>query len=383
MEIPLPDVPFVRPVHLDSTRALRRCGSNTSCFITEQESVVDGNRRIERFSGLTLAIYRLREPGESINPSASAIAFLVSHSETEFGTAFQPDNLQIVNVIESPVASTVHLQQTFHGLPLYGGLSSVTIDNEGRIRQVIANPLPGFDPGGITPLLLQPDAITIACQSLKVRGKLLASPDAQLMGYRDRWNEDRLIWRVILVSLDPLGDWEILVDARDGSVLSVNDRTCYEDGTGFVFNPDPLTTAEVEYGGAYVDQDDADLPVLNDQRVEVTLPDIFYDGETYSLLGPWVQIKDFEPPYHLPVQVLTPDGFHFTRSEQGFEEVSVYYHIDQAQRHLRFLGYQQIQDGPIIADAQGLNGLDNSHYLPDINSLAFGEGVWMMRKMPT
>jgi hypothetical protein len=36
--------------------------------------------------------------------------------------------------------------------------------------------------------------------------------------------------------------------------------------TGKVFNPDPLTSANVVYGGAYQDSSDADIVVLNNQR---------------------------------------------------------------------------------------------------------------------
>src|SRR5690606_17752608 len=43
------------------------------------------------------------------------------------------------------------------------------------------------------------------------------------------------------------------------------------DGVGWVFDPDPLTTAGVEYGGEFVDNFDADSEGLTSQLFEVTL----------------------------------------------------------------------------------------------------------------
>ena len=54
-----------------------------------------------------------------------------------------------------------------------------------------------------------------------------------------------------------------------------------------------------------------------------------------------------------------------------------YFHIDQNQRYLQSLGYTGaagIQAGPIQADSDGLDGDDNSYYLPGSNRLAFGHG---------
>ncbi|NNE07592.1 MAG: T9SS type A sorting domain-containing protein, partial [Gemmatimonadetes bacterium] len=51
-----------------------------------------------------------------------------------------------------------------------------------------------------------------------------------------------------------------------------------------------------------------------------------------------------------------------------------YYHIDISQRYLRSLGFTNVVDFSIRVDPHGLNGADNSHYVPSGPRLAFGDG---------
>ncbi|HMS53408.1 MAG TPA: hypothetical protein PKD56_13840, partial [Chitinophagales bacterium] len=63
-------------------------------------------------------------------------------------------------------------------------------------------------------------------------------------------------------------------------------------GTGLVFNPDPLTSANIKnYGtnGKYMDNDDADSPELNAQLQTKTL-DLSFENNIYKLKNNWVEI---------------------------------------------------------------------------------------------
>jgi hypothetical protein len=171
-----------------------------------------------------------------------------------------------------------------------------------------------------------------------------------------------------------LGDWEVFVDAASGSVLRLTDQALYTDGSGHAFDPDPLTTARVAYGGNYSDLSDGDTAELNAQRFLKTLPELTLVGGLYYLRGPWCYIDEFEAPTSAPVSSADPNGFTYTRSQQGFEDVNVYFHIDQSQRYIQALGFNNIQHGPIHIDTHGLNGDDNSHYIPGTNRIAYGEG---------
>ncbi|MBN2009654.1 hypothetical protein JW960_09955 [candidate division KSB1 bacterium] len=81
-----------------------------------------------------------------------------------------------------------------------------------------------------------------------------------------------------------------------------------------------------------------------------------------------------ETPNDIFPELTDKNGFNFTRSEQEFEAVMVYYHIDKSTRRLIELGYDEPSQHQFKADPHGLNGADNSHYMPSQNYVAFGDG---------
>ncbi len=146
-------------------------------------------------------------------------------------------------------------------------------------------------------------------------------------------------------------------------------------GSGLVFDPDPLTTALASYTDpGYADNNDADSPQLNAQRLVRTLPDLSFSGGVYRLTGPFINVIDWDPPSIAPVTSAQPDSFRYTRFHDGFEDVMVYYHTDLSQRWIQSLGFTNIQNTSIGADAHGHNGADNSSYTPSTNRMSFGDG---------
>lgn len=146
-------------------------------------------------------------------------------------------------------------------------------------------------------------------------------------------------------------------------------------GSGFVFDPDPLTTALANYNDpGYGDNNDGDSPQLDAQRFLRSLPNLTFSGGQYRLTGPYVNVLDWDPPTAAPVTATHPDSFRFRRSASGFEDVMVYHHIDKSQRYMQSLGFLNIQNTSIGADPHGLNGTDNSAFYPSTNRLTFGEG---------
>lgn len=149
--------------------------------------------------------------------------------------------------------------------------------------------------------------------------------------------------------------------------------------TGYIFDPDPLTTARATYGSAgFSDNNDSTSVQLDSQRILVPLKDLKFQDGRYFLEGPFVKITDWDAPYKVVASSADPDSFRFNRFDDGFEDVMVYYHIDSSQRYLQKLGFYIPtllgHNLPIQADAHGANGADNSYYLPSTNMLSFGEG---------
>jgi len=144
-------------------------------------------------------------------------------------------------------------------------------------------------------------------------------------------------------------------------------------GTGMVFNPDPLTTAGVSYGGAYIDNADADSDALNEQRVLVNL-DIEVENGQYVLKNDIVSVENLEDPFNDPA-TSTDGNFDFTRSQSGFEEVMVLYHVTTIQKYIQSLGFDDLCSArPLSIDAHGTED-DNSFYRYGSNpSIILGDG---------
>ncbi|MBD3165465.1 T9SS type A sorting domain-containing protein [bacterium] len=354
--------PADKPVHLQSDQALMR-----------PDAVKIGNKRVSTETGVTYAWYRLNIPTSSLNPEDAAREFLLGHAD-EFGGIGAVSGLETIAVKENPWSRHVHLQHTVDGIPVYRSRFTVSMDDNGMVTFVTANPYPNFTLPGTSPAISATEAVSLSRTQLNGSGPEIGEVRTELVGYRDNKGMDHLAWKVAITTMDPMGDWELLWDAGDGTFLEAVDRMVYEDGTGMVFYPDPLTSAGTSYGGNYGDNSDGDTAELNNERVSMTLQDLTESGGVYHLDGPYVDLLDFEPPTFAPVTNADPDAFNYTRSQQGFEDVNVYYHIDTAQRWFQELGFTNIQNGPIEADPHGLNGSDNSHYIPSQNRLAFGEG---------
>lgn len=180
--------------------------------------------------------------------------------------------------------------------------------------------------------------------------------------------------------------WEDVVDARDFRTYSRRDLGSYHhsylagadtNGTAMVFSPDPLTSSGNAYGSSpnWQDNNDADNPDLNGERISVVLQDISYDAGIFRLEGPYAKVTDLEAP-NTAVVTSTDGTFNFTRSQSGFEDVMCYYHIDTYQRYIQSRGFNNLYATPLNLDPHGLNGQDNSHFVPSGGStrLAFGEG---------
>lgn len=197
----------------------------------------------------------------------------------------------------------------------------------------------------------------------------------------------------------PIGSWEIVVNAQTGEVLSVIDRAFNHkekkketekqkviaknnnmmlvNGSGFVFETDPLTATQNEYGGQYIDNNDATNTALDAARTNVPLLDITQSGGQFFLTGPFAEIVDFQSP-NKGLFSQTSSTFNFNREQDGFEAVNVYYHIDKSMRYINntlgivLMPYQY--NTGVKADPSGQNGADNSQYFDSSGSLTFGEG---------
>lgn len=354
---------------------------------------MEGPVRMLDRSGKPAAIYQLAYRATATNPEQAAREYLLAN-QNQFG--FSPATIQSLRLhaIRTDAAgTTVRLRQTWKGLPVNKNAEVTIHINQNNTVDFVLN---GFE-YGITLADITP-AVSLAAARQQVQTHLSTAVRAdiaqeELMVLRNN-GQDYLVYRVIALTDQPAGEWEAYVDAKTGTLLRAEDISCYHHekpaplprkqpfrvnvaGTGNVFNPDPLTTAVAAYGGSYVDGSDANAAVLTAQLKSVTLNDITLSAGTYSLVGPYAEIRDFEAP-NKGLFTQASSVFAFDRNADAFEAVNTYYHIDAMMRYLNTtLGltvhpYQYT--GGVRFDPSGLSGADNSHYVGSTGQLAFGEG---------
>ena len=174
-----------------------------------------------------------------------------------------------------------------------------------------------------------------------------------------------LVWRVLLPAESPLASFEILVDARSGKVRRMRDLLRRENGAALVFDPNPVTRQGSRAGLS--DADDADLPQFQPLYTPVTLPRL--DPTTTCLRGQWVHAVLESGEACAPGR----DFAGVRRDDDRFEAVMAYFHIDRAQAYIQSLGFTNVVNRPIRANANG-EASDDSFYDPTTRELTFGIG---------
>lgn len=375
----------------------------------EAASVTTELGRYDAETGIPLALYHLNDPADGSTPTEKAQHWLRSH-QLLLGLRFEDLRDLTVRIARKGNAGTnVRFAQSVDGIPVYGGEIVVNVDPNGMIRYLTNGYSAAKLPASLQPTITQEMALASTQEWIGM---------PQPLNYQNTrlvlWPQDgiaKLAWEIRLESPIVTGDWEAIVDAQTGTFLSLQDKACYyheghahhgeypacEDmelapvspfpfaplppatvnGTGFVFDADPLSSAAVAYAGQYVDGSDATNASLNAERFSITLNQITLNAGVHSLVGPYAEVQNFENP-NKGLFTQASSTFNFTRFDDAFEAVNTYYHIDKSMRYLNVtLGVSvmpyQYATG-VRFDPSGLNGADNSHYLGGTGRLAFGEG---------
>lgn len=372
----------------DYVESISQIGPNT--FISD----VDGTPR-----ALSQVNYSVRPD----SPQAMAEQYLSDHAPALRISSLS--DLEYRSTRSGLAGHNVRFRQTVDGVPVWVPETVINIDNQNRVQFVLNEFRSDVSVPSVIPVVGASAARQAAFDHLGVSGDLFTD-ETTLIVYPTQ-DEALLAWSIRVVPGSPIGDWEAIIDATTGEFIRVKDHTVYHrgddkgdnkkdgedppamiptaeshrtnsrvDGTGWIFDPDPLTRAGATYGDpGYVDNNDADSPELTAARSMVTLPDITFDGVDYHLDGLYAVIADFESPF-FGLFEQPSDTWDFTRSASAFEAVNVFWQLDNYMRYINeTLGIPltpRQYPGGVQFDPHGLNGADNSHYTG--GRVAFGEG---------
>ena len=359
------------------------------------DTEIRGNMSINLDNGLPMAIYQVNFDVPAGTPEDMAMYYL-QHQHKKLGIPQNElSNLRHHATRTSRAGSVVRYRQYSGDYPVNKAEVTITISPENKVVYVMNSYEVNVNMANTQPSISQEVAYHLANDYLNITGNIMFS-DYRLMVYKNK-RTTRLAYEVVISAEGLSGEWHVYVDALTQEIFKAVDMAHYHgdkdkdkkkknseqrmavpvDGTGMVFNPDPLSSNQVNYGGGYVDGNDAATTQLNNARFSVTLRDIDLTGGIYTLRGPRAEIVDFEGPT-TGLFTQTSSTFNFTRFDQGFEAVNTYYHIDFLMGYvnetlgLNIMPYQYT--GGVRYDPHAAGGADNSYYSSGPGRLAFGEG---------
>jgi hypothetical protein len=323
-------------------------------------------------------------------------------------------NFQLVETKESLLGTHNYYQQFVNGLEVENSQVVISVNSNDEVMKVYDSTATSVlkSSKASIPFLSETQAFESAWRHLLVNGELTDAPVAKLV-YSKTMN---LVYRIQISTSSPAGHFDLTVDAQSGEVLEVADaalprmkrseapvtvrnkgravfgsfknaklsfefkslakslttsEVSFVDGTAQVFDPNPVVTL----GRTDLKDEDSASIFLPAYRTQDLKEISFVDG-AYSLKGPKVTIIDFETPSEAPST--SADGsWMFERGNPGFNDAMTYLHIDRSVRYIESLGFtsnRAVFSKSLEVDANGVQGADNSHYIPSSRRLAFGHG---------
>jgi MYXO-CTERM domain-containing protein len=301
-----------------------------------------------------------RLPTVGATVEAAARGFLVDHADL-FEVQRDGSDLVLDRVRRGRATSYVRFAQHVGGLPIFDRAVVVGLGEASGTPMITSLHL--AHAGLVTPPVDAPDrgaaaAIAAAMAGAGPTGGGVTEPATKGYFAPRSGAPLQLAYRVRLAAT------EVGVDAATGATLWRKARRVTADGTGLVFDPDPVASTG---NPGLTDDNDADSPALDAARFAVTLPRLDGSG---VLRGPWADARSSNA-----AQRATEAGldFSYPRSDDRFEEVMAYYHLDRAQARVQALGFTAVNNRVQEAVANAF-AADNSFYSSTTKRLEFGRG---------
>jgi hypothetical protein len=304
---------------------------------------------------------------------ALGLSFTSAAGAAPEAAAANPNGLKLIKTKTSLLGKHYWYQQTFKGLPVVNGYYAKHVAKDGAVQiadgrdAVPANldvsakvaPASATQAANATvtaqanrsrmtgpnkSFVKQPEATSGAAQLAVIGG-----PDA------------RLVWNVTSRSTE--GVSRSLVDAKTGSVVESKVISNNVDGKGSVFDPNPVVSTKNE---KLTDLNDKNQDALFLAQKNVILRNLDGSGK---LNGPYVNIKEAKGG----IAQSKNNTFVYQRANNKFEQVMVYYHINQTQEYIHQLGFTDVNNESQDFSVDTVPD-DNSWYDPSTDMITTGEG---------
>jgi hypothetical protein len=284
-----------------------------------------------------------------------------------------PNGLKLIKTKTSLLGKHYWYQQTFKGLPVINGYYAKHVGKDGSVevadgRDAVPANL------DVTAKVAAANATqtanaTVTARAARARiaepGKSVTPQPAATSGAAQLavvgGPNARLVWNVTSRSAE--GVSRSLVDAKTGGVVESKVISDNIDGRGSVFDPNPVVSEQNE---KLTDQNDKNQDVLFLAQKNVILRNLDGSGK---LNGPYVNITEAKGG----IAQSKTNTFVYQRANGKFEQVMVYYHINQTQEYIHQLGFTDVNNESQDFSVDTYAG-DNSFYDPSTDMITTGEG---------
>ena len=298
-------------------------------------------------------------------PRSIAWQFLEANRE-HLGITSALDRLDLRRVIHGLGADHVIYQQIWRRRRIHRAYVTVHIGRDRRVYLVKSRAVPeDILRQTHEPTLPERRAVRLALAAVgHARGSVRVVGRPELLWYPSR----RLLhpaWRVRVHRTRPRAEVIVYVHAITGRIISRVDNLAEATGRATVFLPNPMARAH------------GFQPLTPNGRVQRP-PENAYVAVTLTGLRGQRRLDGRRVSTQLTrPRVSSPRlDFVMPSTQAGFEEVSSYYHVNEAIAYLEKLGYRggrRIFAEPIRVNARGTRD-DNSWYSPGERTLTFGTG---------
>lgn len=342
----------------------------------------------EQGTGLPVEVVpRMLNP-ETGTPQQAAMRFISRHAGW-LGWAGRPEMLQEKRVSVSPAGSHVFFKVEQNGREVVNAYANVHLDRWNQVVLLHQQP-PAEEPAW--PEDFPPMATCVEVSSrdfisnrgytkpwkpLAVSGgmeELLPDFESARQVYFLEEGSLLAAWEVVLRSARPAARVTYWAGGNPVRILGLRSDVKYVTGSGKTFQPNPVIhlndrTLTVDSPPSVFEPAYVDAPLL---LLAAQLNGMYY------LTGSWVQIADLAagtPRVEVPAES-TP-VFNYDRYHPGFTAVQAYYWITSSQLYLQSLGFDNLVHYMIRVDVHGMDGADNSQYIPAGYGgpyLEFGDG---------
>ncbi|HEY0414280.1 MAG TPA: M36 family metallopeptidase [Allosphingosinicella sp.] len=315
---------------------------------------------------------------EADSTHEGVVQFLTDHGH-ELSVPFGAGQLQLAKEDKNAGRKVLRYDHTMDGLRVFGAQTIATVDEENRLRHLdlYAGPTRLLNAGDAEGAIDAETAVLKAGEAVGPHELRTDPPPPEEVWYPTDAGVVRA-FVIIIPTAAPVHDWQVIIDAASGAVLSKRDMIVrMADGTGRIFDPNPVVTAN---NSAFRDPAAttgtcgfAGTPVatLDAQRVSRTLKDLTVASGNFTLSGPWCEIHEFAGPTStIPTEA--SGNFNYSCNDARFNAVMIYYHIDTFQRYLQSIGIANAHASPIRCDPLD-DSINAAWYSPVDHGLHFSD----------